>query len=243
MPFSHLANAAPIRHGRERLPPETHRPRHGRRDAYLTVIIAGAFEQTGYGGRFRLEAGDIMVQPTLDRHADRMISRGIDILRLPWSFDLTAGGVWRGGDIDALCRLAERDVTAAGEAAKAQLQAAVQLTPVAPILDHWADALMADIIAAPAVRLADWARRRGLAREAVSRAFHRLYGVTAAGIRQELRMRAAWADCMYAAEPLAEVALNHGFSDQPHMTRTMQALTGASPSQWRTRSQNFKTAP
>ena len=34
-------------------------------------------------------------------------------------------------------------------------------------------------------------------------------------------------------KPLAEIAAETGFADQPHMTRAITALTGAPPRAWR----------
>ncbi len=46
--------------------------------------MAGAFEQASYAGRVTVRAGDLMVQPTLDCHANGLPSRHAHVLRLPW---------------------------------------------------------------------------------------------------------------------------------------------------------------
>ena len=65
--------------GRETLPRGFSLPRHRHLDAYALVTIAGAFEQTSYAGRVNVCAGDLLVQPTLDCHSNRLKSSGAQI--------------------------------------------------------------------------------------------------------------------------------------------------------------------
>jgi AraC-like DNA-binding protein len=79
----------------------------------------------------------------------------------------------------------------------------------------------------------------GLSAEHVSRGFTRVFGVTPQRYRLEARARAALAD-LPAAVSLAAVAVQHGFADQAHMTRSVRDVTGLPPGAWR-RSNPFKT--
>lgn len=101
-----------IRYGVEQLPPLRHLPRHRHLQAYATLVLGGSFEQVSYAGRLRLQAGDLLIQPTLDRHADRQISRGIVICRLPWRHEAGYGGVYRNCRLDVARALARRDIRA-----------------------------------------------------------------------------------------------------------------------------------
>jgi hypothetical protein len=58
--------------------------------------VISLYEQLAYAGRLRLECGDVLLQPTFDCHADRMLSQGLVILRLPWRRECGFGGVYRG---------------------------------------------------------------------------------------------------------------------------------------------------
>lgn len=73
-----------IRAGLERLPPGRDLPRHQHVDAYATIVLHGAYEQFAYAGRLKVQAGDVLIQPTLDCHADQMLSPSLTLIRLPW---------------------------------------------------------------------------------------------------------------------------------------------------------------
>jgi len=226
------------RTGIERLPPGYALPRHQHAEAYATVLLRGAFEQCSYAGRMRIRAGDVLVQPTLDCHADRMLSAGLTVLRLPWPREEGCGGVHAGCDVDLIARLAERDVAEASVALREQLAG----RPWSPALsEDPADALAAALMAPEVVAIGDWAEEAGFARETMSRGFGRLFGVPPSRFRADWRARAAWLRITGGSEPLASIADLCGFADQAHMTRAVRRLTGAPPAAWRRGSHSFKT--
>ena len=217
--------------GREALPSGHDQSRHQHLHPYAIVVISGQFDQVGYAGRIRVRAGDLLVQPTLDAHANRMPrARGADILRLPWPDVDDLGGAIALGDLDAIVRAAERDLAAASAVARAQ--AALAGPPRRRILDL-PDLLAAELATGSVPDLARWAEQRGVARETASRAFTAAFGVPARRFRCELRARAAWLQIVRTGDDLAAIAAATGFADQAHMTRDMRALTGASPARWR----------
>ncbi|HET9626945.1 MAG TPA: hypothetical protein VFP84_36550, partial [Kofleriaceae bacterium] len=111
-----------ITHGCEELAPGHHLARHRHLAPYAIVIVRGGFEQDGYAGRVRVRPGDLLVQPTLDAHCNRMPGgRGATIVRLPWPDVDDLGGVRALPDLDAVVRAAERDPRAALAAVRAQL--------------------------------------------------------------------------------------------------------------------------
>jgi len=65
-----------VRFGRERMAFIKEMPRHQPVHPYATVVLAGEFEQFSYAGRSKLEAGDVLINPTFDCHSNRMRSRG-----------------------------------------------------------------------------------------------------------------------------------------------------------------------
>jgi AraC-like DNA-binding protein len=226
------ANLRSIRPGRERIPAFHAAPRHRHREAYALVAVRGAFDQASYAGRVTARAGQLIVQPTLDCHANLTGAGGAEILRLPWAREEGLGGLYDLDDLDALVRLAERDPEEAGRQAAAELAAKA---PRPPRLDCWSDALARDLANGAVSRLADWAERRGLAPDTLPRGFARLYGTTPARFRHELKVRRAWLAVTGGGAPLAGIAAEAGFADQPHMTREIRRLTGASPGHWRLR--------
>jgi transcriptional regulator GlxA family with amidase domain len=79
----------------------------------------------------------------------------------------------------------------------------------------------------------------GLAAETLSRGFRAAFGVTPARFRGEVRTRRAMEMILQTDASLAEIAIDCGYSDQPHLTRAVVALTGKPPGQWR-QSNSFK---
>lgn len=219
-----------IKSGVEKLPHIEGIPRHQHVEAYVTLILGGAYEQMTYGGRLRLAEGDLVVQPSFDCHSDRMLSNGLTLLRLPWQPDLSMGGIWGGRDLDLVRRAAEKDVIEAVGLLSEQIAGR---RPQAPDLRHWSDRLAADLAQDGALSLGEWAERQGLARETVARGFKAAYGVSPARFRLEIRARQAWAACLSGAADLAAIAQDLGFADQPHMTRAVKWLTGRTPDVWR----------
>jgi AraC-like DNA-binding protein len=226
-----------IVHGCEDLAPGHHLGRHRHLHPYAIVVIRGRFDQVGYAGRVRVASGDLLIQPTLDAHANRMPpGRGATILRLPWSDVDDLGGVFALPDLDAVVHAAERDLREAARVARAQWSACPVARPVASDLP---DQLAAELAHDRVASLAGWAQRRGVARETASRAFSTAFGVSARQFRAELRARAAWLGIVRSRDSLARIAATTGFADQAHMTRSVRALTGGSPAAWRSDPRTF----
>lgn len=222
--------------GRETLPRGYRVPRHRHLEPYALILITGGFEQTSYAGRVNVSAGDLLVQPTLDCHANRLLSDGAQILRLPWPHVEGPGGMYHLRDLDAIVRTAARDVRAAAEMARAEV---AHGAPAPPRSGDWPDLLALDICGGRVPRLSDWAVAKGLAVETLSRGFARLYGVPPATFRREWRARAAWMRIVGTPDSFAAIAAAIGFADQAHMTRSVVQLTGSPPSDWRRRPRPF----
>ena len=70
--------ALPAGHSRiETLPCSFSSPRHRHLRAFATVVLAGSFEESGYVGRIRATAGDVLIHPAMDCHGNRMVSAGV----------------------------------------------------------------------------------------------------------------------------------------------------------------------
>jgi AraC-like DNA-binding protein len=229
-----------IRPGRETLPPGFDLSRHRHLQPYALAVITGAFEQTSYAGRIIVRAGDLLVQPTLDCHANRLLAKGAQILRLSWPHVGGFGGVYRLRDLDDLVRCAERDVIDASAMAQAAVGGEQPLE--SPVAD-WPDMLASDIRQTLVTSLAEWARSNRMAAETVSRGFTRVYGVGPAQFRHEIRTRTAWLQIVGTHDALASIADETGFADQAHMTRSVGRLTGSTPSAWRASGSNVRPPP
>jgi len=220
--------------GIETLPASFSLPRHRHLRAYATVVLAGTFEESGYVGRTRAAAGDVLIHPALDCHANNMISAGVRLIRLDWPDDRGAGGLYRLNDVDAVARAAEKDLSAATLLLQKALRKECISAPGRR--NDWPD-LLAGILAQNAsTEIGVWAESNGLARETVSRGFAAAYGIAPAVFRAELRTRAAWLRITRSSDGLCAIATETGFADQAHMTRWIHRVTGAPPAAWRRKS-------
>ncbi len=203
-------------------------PRHYHMQPYATLVLSGGYEEAGDHGRFRVGAGDVLFHGPFSAHRDRVANRTTVVLDLPMPVD---GRRWIGlgtvSDPDMVMRLAERDRGGAARYLLGTVQAATAREADLP--DLLARALSAD----PSLSIAAWAGQHGYARETVSRAFSRTYGIDAAAYRLEARAREGWRRTVATVTPLAEVAVETGFADQAHMTRAITRLIGKPPAWWR----------
>jgi AraC-like DNA-binding protein len=228
-----MDNFARIADGRERWCANHNLPRHGHDQAYAAVVLSGGYEECGSRGRFRVGPGDVLLHGAFDAHLDRFQRQGAQILNLV--VESPGFGLGRMPDPDAIARAAECDPVEA----RAQLREQVHKTERGP--QDWPDILACDLISDPGCRLERWAEEHGLAAETISRGFGKMFGITPAAFRLEVRARRAFALIVGSSVPLASVAAATGFADQAHMSRATRALTGRPPRAWR-RSNPFKTA-
>ena len=205
-------------------------PRHRHLRPYATVVLAGTFEESGYVGRVRATAGDVLIHPALDCHANLMISAGVTLIRLDWEETEEAGGLFRLDGIDAIARTAERDVRDAALLLEEELESA---RPTPGIQNDWPDLLAAELCKDATLEIGLWAETIGLRRETVSRGFQAAYGIAPAAFRVECRARSAWLRLTTGSEGLSRIAAETGFADQAHMTRSVRRVTGAPPGAWR----------
>jgi AraC-like DNA-binding protein len=195
------------------------------------VVLAGTFEEAGYNGRILASAGDVLIHPAMDCHANQMISAGVKLIRLDWPDASGVGGLYHLDTIDEIARTAERDC----RAATSLLQSALRNRRLRSRGERndWPDLLLQDLRMNASTEIGEWAEVNGLARETVSRRFAAAYGATPSVLRGELRAREAWLRITRGADQLCRIAIDTGFADQAHMTRWIQRISGASPAAWR----------
>jgi len=231
-PMDHFACVATGRecwHGNQKL------PRHRHSQAYLAVVLSGGYEECGSRGRLRAGPGDVLVHNTFDAHLDRFQKNGAQVLNLVVAGPVPRFAMGFVGDPEAIARTAGHDPI------EAQLHLREQLREAKQPAEDWPDLLARDLLDNPECRLGDWARRHGLTPETVSRGFGKVFGVTPAYYRSEVRVRRAFALIVESEMPLVRVAATSGFADQAHLSRATRALTGSPPSAWR-KSNPFKTS-
>lgn len=231
---SHFRRVTP---GIETLRHDFSLPRHRHLHAYATVVLAGSFEEAGYVGRIRATAGDVLIHPLLDCHANRKVAAGLKLIRLEWPDSSAIGsGLYHLERIDDVARAAERDVRDASTLLQHLLFE--RRSASAGRRNDWPDLLLLDLVRNTTTEIGSWAEASGLARETVSRGFAAAYGITAAAMRAELRARSAWLRITNESHSLSAIAAESGFADQAHMTRWIRRVTGATPAFWRRQSRS-----
>lgn len=195
--------------------------RHRHNEAYVAVVLAGSYLEAGDGGRFRAEAGTVIAHEGFTAHRDEFGHNGAVVLNLPAIDGIVGSG--NVADVDKIARAAERDEIEAAHLLREQFR------PGASSLDDWPDMLAMVLSQEPDRRISDWADMTGLDPASVSRGFARAYGVSPKRFRLEARVRRAVAALPAWNGTLAQMAADHGFSDQAHFTRTVRNLTGTTP--------------
>jgi AraC-like DNA-binding protein len=220
-----------IRHGIETLKSSFSLPRHRHLESYATVVIEGCLEEAGYNGRIQAGAGDVLIHPQLDCHANPRVLAGVRIVRLPWTDRLILSGIYHIDDVAGVVRVAEKDSTEASLLLCELLRQRIDASP--RMRNDWPDMLASDLTSGVPMRIGEWASSHQLAPETVSRGFSLAYGVSAEVFKAESRARRAWLRITSGSDKLAAIAADTGFADQAHMTRWIQRITGAPPQAWR----------
>lgn len=212
-------------------------PRHRHLRAYASVVLAGTFEESGYIGRILATAGDVLVHPSLDCHANRKVKAGVKLIRLYWPDAHEQSGLYHLEDVDELARTAENDLQ---EAALLLKHALAQRCLASPgRRNDWPDLLATTLTQNASMQIGSWAEAHHLAPETVSRGFSAAYGIAPSVFRAEWRTRAAWLRLTRGPDRLSAIAAETGFADQAHMTRWVHRITGATPAVWRRETHAF----
>jgi AraC-like DNA-binding protein len=216
-----------VKYGVDTLPSGLVLERHRHTLGYATVVLGGAFVEASFSGRASVQPGDVLLHGHFDCHANWGEGRHrLQILRLPWTFD-DYEGRFRIRDADEIVRIAERDPIEASDALHRRLE-------VAAFAAHdWTERLACALADEPSLSLRTWAIGAGLAPETVSRGFRRAFGVSPKLFRLEVRTRRAWSLVVRSRRQLTSIAHELEFADLAHMSRSIAALTGRSPSAWR----------
>lgn len=211
--------------------------RHGRDDAlathrhaaaYAALVLDGSHVETSVDGPRECTPGTLVLHPRFHAHGNRFGHRGARVVNLTLPADThCASRALRVSDLREAKRCFERGDLAALQA----LLAGAAPAPGESDGDGWRDAFLVALRDddAPVGAIA---RRVGVSAAYASRALLRSHGMGPQALRRELRFRRALA-LLDGGDRLADIAQQAGFADQSHMTRTVRAHSGLTPSQLR----------
>lgn len=229
---------------------------HVHDEASLSLVLSGSYEESIRGRRGEFGMGSLLVCPPHERHGQRFGAAGLRKLVLA----PTPEGIAR---LEEAVRLADAPAVNAPSLAELGRRIADELTTAddfSPLvlsgLSHELIGLAAreqarrggalppalrramDFIrthAHQALALDDLARAAGCDAGQLARAFRAHLGATPGEMHRRLRVERAAALLAGSRQPLADIAAQCGFSDQPHMTRAFRAQLGTTPGALRRR--------
>jgi AraC family transcriptional regulator len=233
-----------------RFSPGTALPKHQHPQITIAVIVSGGFAGT-YGSREEEAVpASVVVEPAGEVHANRFGSGHTRILSLSIAPDIAQPLDSMGRDL----RLFKDPFAGAvARRACAELDHSDDLTPLAvesaalELLTRiarstrdagrprWlgeAHALLHERFAEP-LRISDVASAVGVEPEVLARTFRRAFGEPMATFVRRLRVEAAAEQLRAADTPISRIALEVGFADQSHLTRSFATLVGTTPARFR----------
>lgn len=220
---------------RQRLSASAFIPRHRHAGAYAAVVLQGGYQEAGDRGRWRAQAGDVLIHPSFTSHLDLVSAQRAMVLNLPLPMvTAPAGTHYRVHNPDLLVRIAERDPV---EAAAMLLDT---LQPGGASAEEPVDAFAAALRGQDAPSISAWSDAANVRRETLFRWFQAAYGVSPTQYRIEARAWHAWHAIVDSPQSLGMIAAETGFADQAHMSRAVRVLTGHPPRHWRMQ-HSFKT--
>jgi AraC family transcriptional regulator len=230
-----------------------HVPRHGHEGVHFTLVVDGGFEELA-GSRDEIQSGELRISPPGDEHELRFGSGGASCLIVsiePGWFVEAAGGRPPTERRKAAHPLAGAWAAALTEAtADPGPHARLQVESVVLEMAGWSRSGGRRSIGPMPAWLLDLRNRlrdaplspptfEELSRLAnrhpvyVARAFKRHFGRAIGDYVRDLRLVAAARLLREDKDPLVDVAVACGFSDQAHFARWMKRRTGSTPGQVR----------
>lgn len=228
---------------------------HGHPDAYVTCVLAGAYDERVLGRRRRVEQGAIVYHPAEEEHAVRFRTRSTQIFRLTPTpalleaarlvgvpFDRIASATPLLQDfahrVHTLAARATPEAILAVDVAASEFVAALRTRSTrgpAPVpraaIDTVRDYLDVHYAHGPSLpALAALAQCHPVT---LARAFRRQTGRSIGAYLRQRRLEAACRLLRESTQPLSVVAADAGYADQAHLTRALRRATGMTPTQVR----------
>jgi AraC family transcriptional regulator len=239
-------------------PPGLRLDPHVHERAILGVMLEGGFDDVFPSRTFDCHAGTVFTEPRGDRHANRIFRTGARVVVIqpdPERSDATGpvAGVFERADCFANGRIAlaartlRRELRATDDAAFLSRQGLIYevIASARRVVDRKSKAGTAP---------PPWLRRAGevvhdrfrealrieeVAREVdrhpahVARVFRRHHDMTIGAYLRGLRLDWAAGELATTGKPLAVIAIEAGYADQSHFTRSFRRHTGLTPAGYR----------
>jgi AraC family transcriptional regulator len=216
--MEYLDNCYETRHGAAEVL-TTHR--HHR--AYAALVVAGAYEEVSPDGSIQCVPGTIVLHPAFHAHGNYFGHCGARVMNvlLPDSWGIDSTRVWHAVDLRAA-----REVFEHSSHCLPELLATTQIERPKS-LPAWQQAYLTALRGSDEAITAI-AARVGISTAHASRALFKSHGMSPQRLRLEWRWRRAMS-LLAGHQSLVDIATEAGFADQSHLTRTIRACTGLSP--------------
>jgi AraC family transcriptional regulator len=228
--------------------PGARQPRHVHEHSNVTVITRGQLEEASESGCYRASASSVVVKGAMAEHEDRISGFGARCLSIQFAPESRFGrcvrpGAWAWFEMAevvragiALQRAFDRGDRSHIESAAAVLVEAVHardlvrgnwppwLTSLRTVLDARFD---------EPIRFEELARDFGLHPVYASRAFRRFTGVSMTEYVRAARLLDARRHLASTRRSIGAIAIQSGFADASHLSRTFSNSLGVTPKQYR----------
>ncbi len=215
-------------------------PWHAHDEPYATVVVSGAYREETSAGIRDCRERDVIVHAPAERHSDSFNHGNATCLNVHGTpFDRSAllprsqvGEV--AGKLVEEFRRPDALSSMAIEALMVELFVAAARHDDAPCRPLWLTEVRRTVEERfqESLSLGYLAETVGVHPGHVARTFRQQYGTTIGGRVRELRV-AYVKQRLASAAPLRDIAVDAGFADQSHLTRTFRRSTGVTPAAFR----------
>jgi len=227
-------------------------PWHEHDAPYLTFVLAGAYRESLRGGTRECTPRSAVYHPAGERHRDEFGGRSTACLDLSFDSAWLQSVQSRGCAIDRAALVDSPAVARIGAGIAREFRDADGVSPMiieglllelfaenerrrrAPIAPLWLQRVR-EMVAERCtenITLSEMAAEAGVHPNHLARAFRSHYGCTIGEFTRARRIEFA-KERIRAGAALVDVALDLGFADQSHFTRTFRNVSGQSPSEFR----------
>ena len=225
--------------------------RHSHDSAYLSVVLSGQYRETVDRKENEIDVTTVVVHRPGESHHDIFGTKGAIILSVDmpaeWFaplLDSCSQSLYTGSDVSAAIVKLDNEMRSQSEESEWFVESAV-LHLIGVLIrrrkNRYAEPLWLREVTTflhdnysrntPLEELAALAHVHPVS---LSRHFRRVHRCSIGEYVRAIRVDSALQDLEQGKKSIAEIAAEHGFSDQSHLTRLLRINTGTTPAKWRT---------